>query len=52
MQIDGNELMDEESFEKFKEIVSVYSIEFARDMTLENLPEIRKLLNAIIPKDK
>jgi len=51
METDGHELMDEESFKQFKEIVENYAPEIAKTLTLDNLPEHRKQLNMSIPKD-
>jgi len=52
MTTDGRELMSEESFERLREIIAVYSPVLAEQMTLENLPELREKINANIPKDR
>lgn len=51
METDGTELMDEESFDEFTEIVGMYAPDLVEILTLENLPEHRKALNLAIPKD-
>jgi radical SAM superfamily enzyme YgiQ (UPF0313 family) len=51
MDTDGNELMDQESFEDFREIVNNYAPHLAKQMTLENLPGLSVELNELIPKD-
>tara|TARA_Y100000034_G_scaffold131104_1_gene191088 strand:+ start:1165 stop:2652 length:1488 start_codon:yes stop_codon:yes gene_type:complete len=51
MESDGHELMDENSFEMFKDIVSKYAPEISSLLTLENLPNYREKLNQLIPKD-
>lgn len=51
MKNDGHELMDEESFELFRKIVGNYAPKITKILTLENLPEHRKQLNRLIPKD-
>ena len=52
MDTDVREVMDEQSFETFKEIVSNYAPHIAPILTRENLPEHRAELNRLIPKDK
>ncbi len=53
MKRDGHELMDESSFELFKEIIAVYMPNnFLNKLTLKNLPDFRNIINASIPKDK
>ena len=52
MDTDGNELMDERSFDVFRDIVRNYAPELADELTLENLPDYREELNRRIPKDK
>ena len=52
MQVDGNELMDSDSFEGFRGIISIYEPQLAKQMTLENLPQLREKINTRIPKDK
>jgi hypothetical protein len=51
METDGHELMDEGSFELFREIVGNYAPQIAKILTLDNLPEHREQLNKLIPKD-
>jgi hypothetical protein len=51
METDGHELMDEDSFKLFREIIDNYAPEFSRFLTLDNLPEYRTRLNRLIPKD-
>jgi hypothetical protein len=46
------ELMDEESFEVFRGIVSRYAPEIASGLELSDLPARRQILNELIPKDK
>jgi len=46
------ELMDSPSFDLFHDIVRRYAPDIARDLTLENLPAQRTVLNELIPKDK
>ncbi len=52
MDTDGHELMDEASFDLFREIARKYAPDFVDDLTLENLPDYRAKLNRRIPKDK
>src|SRR3989344_4418172 len=51
METDGNELMDEGSFEMFKDIISEYAPEISKVLTLSNLPQHREEVNRLIPKD-
>jgi hypothetical protein len=52
LETDGNELMDEYTFEKFRTITARYAPDIAKKMTLNNLSEYRTELNKNIPKDK
>lgn len=51
METDGRELMNQESFEKLRQIIRLYAPEIADALTLENLPRFREELNQKIPKD-
>ena len=44
--------MDSDSFEGFRGIISIYEPQLAKQMTLENLPQLREKINTRIPKDK
>jgi hypothetical protein len=52
MDTNGTELMDQQSFDSFREIIRHYAPDLANDITLENLPDYRAELNKRIPKDK
>ncbi|HYO56140.1 radical SAM protein [Archangium sp.] len=49
---DSPELMDEPTFELFRDIVARYAPEVASGLRLGDLPERRTLINELIPKDK
>jgi len=51
METNGHELMDDESFEQFREIVGNYAPNIAKVLTMNNLPDYREQLNGLIPKD-
>src|SRR5262249_6940251 len=49
---DDAEIMDEASFEIFRDIVGRYAPEIAADLELRDLPARRQILNELIPKDQ
>jgi hypothetical protein len=52
METDGHELMDKETFGRFKEIAAYYvPLEILNKVTLDNLPKFREEINKRIPKD-
>jgi len=52
METDGYELMDEKSFERFREIIKIYIPDISKSLTLRDLPVHRAEINRFIPKDR